>query len=106
MSLLLTCLLLSAPIDSLGGVNGRDRWLSEDKFEHIFVSAFLVGTAYYLSRCEFKSTERKANQVAAGVSLSIGVSKELYDLAGGGNPSFKDILADVIGVVIGILIFT
>jgi uncharacterized protein YfiM (DUF2279 family) len=47
----------------------------------------------------------RARQVGIVVALSMGASKELYDLTGRGSPSFKDILADIVGVAIGILIF-
>jgi len=51
-------------------------------------------------------SDASARQVGIGIALSIGISKELYDLADRGNPSFKDILADIVGIVIGILVFT
>ncbi|MCK4330143.1 hypothetical protein KAX02_09900 [candidate division WOR-3 bacterium] len=106
MPFLLVYFLIFTPVDSLYVVDTQDRWISEDKFEHIFVSAFLLGTTYYMSHYEFSCSERNASQIAVGVSLSIGICKELYDLTCRGNPSYKDIFADIIGVVIGVLIFT
>lgn len=106
MPFVLACLLFSTPLNSLQGTDSQDKWLSEDKFEHIFVSSFLLGITYYLSHYEFERTKREATQVAIGLSLSTGILKELYDLKDRGTPSFKDILADVVGIIIGILIFT
>jgi len=106
MAFILACFLVSTPLDSLYEVNKQDRWLSEDKFEHIFFSSFLLGLSYCLYRNELNKSDASARQVGIGIALSIGISKELYDLADRGNPSFKDILADIVGIVIGILVFT
>jgi len=106
MPFILAYFLMSSPLDSLHEIDKQDRWLSEDKFEHIFFSSFLLGSSYCLYRYELNKSDASARQVGIGIALFIGISKELYDLADRGNPSFKDILADIIGIVIGVLVFT
>lgn len=106
MAFILACFLVSTPLDSLQGIDRQNGWLSEDKFEHIFFSSFLLGSSYYLYRNELNKSDASAREVGIGIALSIGISKELYDLADRGNPSFKDILADIVGIVVGILVFT
>ena len=38
----------------------------------------------------------------ASFSLSLGIGKEAYDAAGGGDPSFRDFTWDVIGTAVGV----
>lgn len=65
-----------------------------DKYKHIVVSA-VIATVLSLF-CPW--------WVAALVTLAIGVWKEVYDKASGkGCAEWGDILADVVGIIIGIL---
>ena len=91
---------------SLPSIIGEDKWLSEDKFEHIFISSFLVTSIYSISHYELQKTPKVARQVAIGISLSSGLIKELYDLTGRGNPSVKDITANILGILIGLFLFS
>lgn len=66
-----------------------------DKVLHLTVSAtiahlpIVVGCAWWL---------------AAAITLSIGIGKEIYDkISGKGTPEWQDLVADIIGTVIGIL---
>ena len=40
--------------------------------------------------------------VREGLSLAVGASKELFDLAGFGDPSWKDLTWDVVGTAVGV----
>lgn len=68
--------------------------LREDKLKHIVVSAIIcVALNLFLPRW-----------VAAILTLAIGVGKEVYDkVTGKGHPEWKDLLADLIGILIGVL---
>jgi putative lipoprotein len=78
-----------------------DPWLSRDKALHFTVSTVMSGSAYAIS---VPFTDRLAERVAlgAGLSLAVGASKELFDLAGFGDPSWKDITWDVVGTAVGV----
>ncbi len=105
MPLLLICLLLSSSSNNLNVAEFDDRWVGEDKLEHAFVSAFLLGATYFLSHYEFGISKDNANKLGIGISISAGISKELYDQKTKGRMSLKDVCADLAGVIIGILIF-
>jgi putative lipoprotein len=78
-----------------------DSWLGPDKALHFGVSAGLAGGAYGVGSLVL---EPRWARIAAGasVSLAAGAAKELYDLAGYGNPSWKDFAWDVLGTAFGI----
>ena len=68
--------------------------LLEDKLKHIVVSA-IIAVALNLFLPWW---------VAAGVTFAIGVGKEVYDkVSGKGHPEWKDLVADVVGIIIGVL---
>jgi putative lipoprotein len=65
-----------------------------DKYKHIVVSAIIAVVLNLILPW----------WVAGLVTLSIGVGKEVYDkVSGKGCAEWKDLLADVIGILIGIL---
>lgn len=68
--------------------------LKEDKLKHIVVSSIMAALLSLL-----------IPWWAAGViTLAIGVGKEVYDkVSGNGHPEWKDLLADLLGILIGIL---
>ena len=68
--------------------------LSEDKLKHIVVSAIIAVTLNLFLPW----------WVAGLITLAIGVGKEVYDKATGkGHPEWKDLLADLVGILIGVL---
>ncbi len=83
----------------------EDPIFAPDKGHHFMASAFITGFSYYAARQEFNQSEHVANTTAITVSLSVGVAKELYDkFSGNGNPSFMDLVADVAGITVGIVL--
>ena len=68
--------------------------LTEDKLKHIVVSAIIaVSLNLFLPWW-----------VAAILTLCVGIGKEVYDkVSGKGNPEWKDLAADLIGILIGVL---
>lgn len=68
--------------------------LREYKLKHIVVSA-IIAVALNLFLPWW---------VASVITLAIGVGKEIYDkVSGKGHPEWKDLLADLVGILIGIL---
>jgi len=96
--LLLPCgLLFSSP----AAAADPDPWFGSDKALHFGVSAAISGGVYAISATQFESRTPPL-LLGAGVSLAAGAGKELADLAGAGDPSWKDFAWDAIGTVVGL----
>ena len=78
-----------------------DPWLGRDKALHFGASALIAGGTYALSALWIDGRNGRAG-VATGVALGAGVSKELYDLSGHGDPSLRDLAWDVVGTAFGV----
>lgn len=78
-----------------------DPWLGPDKALHFGVSAGLAGGLYAVSATRFESRTPPL-LIGAGATLAIGAGKELADLAGLGDPSWKDFAWDAIGTFVGL----
>lgn len=65
-----------------------------DKIAHFFGSAFLA-----LALGRFLHPV-----IAAVATLSLGVAKEMLDKANGGKMDGKDLMADALGIILGVLI--
>ena len=79
----------------------EDPWWGRDKALHFGVSAGLGASGYALSSLAFESRLERAAGGAA-FSLTLGAGKELYDLSGGGDASWKDFTWDVAGTSVGV----
>lgn len=78
-----------------------DPWWGPDKALHFSASAALAGGGYALASPFLDGFAQRA-AIGAGLALTAGVSKELIDLAGHGDASFRDLTWDVIGTVVGV----
>jgi len=78
-----------------------DPWLGPDKALHFGLSVGLAGGGYALSALVLERPWQRA-VAGAGFSLTLGAGKELYDLSGHGDPSWKDFTWDVAGTAVGI----
>ena len=81
----------------------RDEWISADKFDHLLLSAMLASSAYLQLKVSHNG-EDMAFVSCLGITLSLGVGKELYDVIHPGHPSWKDLAADAVGALFGALI--
>ena len=79
----------------------EDPWWGRDKALHFGVSAGLGASGYALSSLAFDSRLERA-AAGAAFSLTLGAGKELYDLSGGGDASWKDFTWDVAGTSVGV----
>ena len=80
-----------------------DPWLGTDKALHFGVSAGIAAGSYAVSTAVLDARGH-ALLVASGVTLAAGAGKEMLDLAGFGTPSWKDFVADVAGMVVGLAV--
>ena len=80
-----------------------DPWFGADKALHFTVSASISGAAYGLSGLDF-TTRPPRFVFGVGLALAAGVGKELYDLAGYGDPSWRDLAWDALGAGVCVLV--
>lgn len=73
-----------------------DRWLGRDKVKHFVVSALIQGAGHSVLRAN-GFEYREAAWTAGAATLSVGVSKELWDLRRGRVFSWRDLTADAAG---------
>lgn len=75
-------------------ITSMNKFFTEDKLKHVIVSAVvMVMLSLVLPKW-----------VAGLITLSIGVGKEVYDkVSKKGCCEWKDIMCDLIGIVIGVL---
>ncbi|MBM3330969.1 hypothetical protein FJY68_03850 [candidate division WOR-3 bacterium] len=83
-----------------------DRWLAIDKFWHFSASFVTVGAAYHFGRDRVNLSQPLSTGIATGGILTLGVTKELYDLVGPEKHfSWKDLVADAAGICAGYFAF-
>ena len=78
-----------------------DPWFGPDKALHFGISVGLGGGGYAASALVLERPWQRA--LAGGTfSLALGAGKELYDLSGHGDPSWRDFTWDVAGTAVGL----
>lgn len=80
-----------------------DPWFGADKAMHFAASGILAGVGYGASSWLVEERLGRA-AIGAAVGLGAGIAKELYDLAGYGHPSWRDLAWDAIGTAAGVLV--
>lgn len=78
-----------------------DPWFGPDKAAHFGVSMGLAAGGYAAASPWLESRGERA-LVGGAFSLTLGAGKELWDLAGHGDPSWRDFTWDVIGTTAGL----
>ena len=78
-----------------------DPWFGADKALHFSASFVLAGSGYAVGIGAFDH-RGKAAALGTGIALGAGIAKELLDLAGMGQPSWRDITWNVIGTAAGL----
>lgn len=97
---LVLCLLCGATTAQAQAGGSGDSWWGADKALHFSFSAAISVGGYALAVPIWDEPLPRA-VFAASLGLGAGVAKELYDLAGYGDPSYRDLAWDVIGVAFG-----
>lgn len=84
-----------------------DAWLARDKARHFVVSFLMTGAAGYAARTHWNWNRPESVKWGVGLTLSLGVMKELRDLRHpGAQASLKDLTADVLGIASGVLLLS
>jgi putative lipoprotein len=102
--LALVCLSLLVPLSARAEEPepaSQDDWFGRDKALHFGVSAGLAGAGYAGGALLFDEPGARW-LTGAGVALTAGVGKELYDAGRGSFFSFKDLTWDVVGTATGL----
>lgn len=95
---------LTATLGALAPAGARaddDEWLAPDKALHFSVSAALASGGYALGALDWHERSVRA-AAGATFALTLGAAKELLDLAGLGEPSWRDLTWDVVGAAVGV----
>jgi putative lipoprotein len=92
-----------AVVCSATRARAEDSWWGADKARHFGVSAGLGLAGYGLASLVFEDRLAKI-AASAGLALSAGVAKEVYDAMGHGTASWKDLTWDVAGTAVGVSI--
>ncbi len=97
--LIATAALLALP--SAASAADPDPWLGKDKALHFGASSLLAAGGYAIGAFVF---DARGHALIAGAALAAaaGIGKETLDLAGFGDPSWKDLAWDGIGMVAGL----
>jgi putative lipoprotein len=100
--------IVAAPSGRAGaGESGPDPWFARDKALH-FGATFVLSTGAYGVTAAI--TDRGPPRpilcasVGAGVAMTAGVAKEVLDLAGPGDASWRDLTWDVVGTATGLAV--
>lgn len=80
-----------------------DPWFGKDKALHFGASATIAAAGYAIGTGVFDA-RRDALLLGGGLAALAGIGKETLDLAGYGDPSWKDLTWDGIGTVFGLLV--
>jgi len=80
---------------------GDDPWLSPDKGLHFGFSTAVAAGGYGLGALELDQ-RHEALLLGGGLALAAGAWKELIDLQGAGDASWKDLAWDAVGTVVGL----
>lgn len=80
-----------------------DPWFGRDKALHFGASAIIAGAGYGAAAA---ATETRPPRllIGGGVGLAAGIGKELLDVTGSGDASFRDLTWDVVGTATGICV--
>jgi putative lipoprotein len=80
-----------------------DPWFGRDKALHFGASAIIAGGGYGLAATQFEARYPRL-LIGGGLALAAGAGKELLDMTGFGDPSWRDFTWDVIGTATGLLV--
>jgi putative lipoprotein len=82
----------------------QDSWLGIDKLKHFFVSAFIESVSYSALQAAH-ANHRPALGGAIGLTMAVGVGRELHDRRLPGNLfSIRDLTWDAVGATAGVVL--
>ena len=96
-------LLAASLLPATSRADEPDPWFGRDKALHFGASALLASGGY--GAAALVTDDRRARLVAGGTfALSLGAGKELWDLSGHGDASWRDLTWDAVGTVTGLAV--
>ena len=96
------CLASSPLCSAARAAEPADPWFGRDKALHFAASATIATAGY--GGAALLTDDRTARVVAgASLALAAGIGKELWDLSGHGDASWKDLTWDAVGTATGVL---
>ena len=102
-ALLPAALLVTLAGPAARGAEPADDWLGADKKLHFEASAALALLGYGGTALLTDDRGMRAG-VAVAFAIDIGIAKELWDRAGHGDPSSRDLVWDVAGTATGLAV--
>ena len=93
--------LVSSLLCGAARASDQDPWFGPDKALHFGVSVALAAGGY-AAASEILDTRSERAVAGGAFSLTLGAGKELWDLSGHGDPSWRDFAWDVAGTVVGV----
>jgi uncharacterized protein YfiM (DUF2279 family) len=83
----------------------QDKFFAPDKAQHLMGSLISTVFIYKLLEGSANASVRESKYLAAGITLSLGISKEILDSRDLQNHfSWKDLIADIAGIGLGFVI--
>lgn len=93
-------LIILASLQPLGAEQFQDEWLAQDKSLHISLSSALVSTLYHLHQYRYGNSKVSSEVFAVQITIFIDIAKEIKDP----KFSYKDLIADLLGITVGLLL--
>jgi putative lipoprotein len=78
-----------------------DPWFGRDKSLHFAATSVIAAGGYTIGAAAFDA-RYKALILGGAAAIAAGTGKELADMAGFGDPSWRDFTWDLIGTVVGL----
>ena len=102
----LSLLLVVNLVYGQAAVAHRDSWFGVDKIKHFFMSAFIESVTYSALQAA-RVNHRAALGGAIGVTMAVGVGREIHDKRTPGNIfSVRDLTWDAVGATAGAVLLT
>ena len=93
--------VVASPAVARAADSDPDPWFGRDKVLHFGASATLAGSGYAIGAPLFDSRGH-ALILGGSLALGLGITKEVLDATGLGDPSWRDLTWDGIGTVAGL----
>jgi len=85
----------------------NDKWIARDKALHFFCSASIVGLSFHSAYCQLGYDKDASRIFSISLSGLTGIGKEFLDSKKKkSSASWRDLVADGLGIITGALIFT
>ena len=87
-------------------LKNEDHWLGSDKLKHFTASALIAGAGNYWMKYKQHCSLNQSRWTGFGISLGFGIGKEMLDVKHYRQFSFKDLIADLMGIIFGLWILS